>query len=58
MKMTLDETSNVSHHVNNLYESLLKYFDIFIHIKYEVTQKVVRQIYCAFIYSRIQHGRL
>ena len=34
----------------------LKYFGIFNHIKYKVTPKVARQIYYAFIYSRIQYG--
>ena len=54
--ITLDETLNWSEHVNNLCESLLKYFGIFNHIKYKVTPKVARQIYYAFIYSRIQYG--
>ena len=33
-----------------------KYFHDFNHIKYKVTPKVARQIYYAFIYSRIQYG--
>ena len=52
--ITLDETLNWSVHVNILCESLLKDFGIFNHIKYKVTPKVARQIYYAFIYSRIQ----
>ena len=53
--ITLDETLNWSEYVDNLCESLLKYL-IFNHIKYKVTPKVARQIYYAFIYSRIQYG--
>ena len=54
--ITLDETLNWSEHVSFLCESLLKYFGIFNHIKYRVTTKIARQIYYAFIYSRIQYG--
>ena len=54
--ITLDETLNWSEHVSILCESLLKYFGIFNHIKYRVTPKIARQIYYAFIYSRIQYG--
>ena len=54
--ITLDEALNCSVHVNSLCESLLKYLSIFSHIKYKVTPKVTRQIYHAFIYSRIQYG--
>ena len=54
--ITLDETLNWSEHVSILCESLLKYFGIFNHIKYRVTPKMARQIYYAFIYSRIQYG--
>ena len=56
MGITLDVTLNWSVHVNILYESLFKYFGIFNHVKYKVTPKVARQIYYAFIYSRIQYG--
>ena len=51
--ITLYETLNWSVHVDILCESLLKYFGIFNHIKYKVTPKIARQIYYAFIYSRI-----
>ena len=53
--IALDETLNWSVHVNILCESLVKYFGIFNHNKYKVTPKVARQIYYAFIYSRIQY---
>ena len=56
MGITLDETLNWSEHVSILCESLLKYFGIFNHIRYKVTPKIARQIYYAFIYSRIQYG--
>ena len=54
--ITLDETLNRSEHVSILCESFLKYFGILNHIKYRVTLKIARQIYYAFIYSRIQYG--
>ena len=54
--ITLDKTLNWSEHVSILCESFLKYFGIFNHIKYRVTPKIERQIYFAFIYSRIQYG--
>ena len=53
--ITLDETLNWSVHINILCESLLKYFGTFNHIKYKVATKVARQIYYAFIYSRIRY---
>ena len=56
LRITLGETLNWSDHVNISCESLLKYFGIFNHIEYKVTPKVARQIYYAFIYSRIQYG--
>ena len=49
----LDETLNWSEHISILCESLSKYFDIVNHIKYNVKPKIARQIYFAFIYSRI-----
>ena len=54
--ITLDETLNLSVHVDILCESLLEYFGIFSHVKHKVTPTVARQIYYAFIYSRIQYG--
>ena len=56
LRITLDETLNMSDHVSILCISRLKYFGIFNHIKYKVTPKIARQIYYAFIYSRIQYG--
>ena len=54
--LTLDETLNWNEHVNELCKSLIKYFVIFNHIKYKITPVVVRQLYYAFIYSRIKYG--
>ena len=54
--LTLDETLNWNEHVNELCKSLIKYFGIFNHIKYKITPVVVRQLYYAFIYSRIKYG--
>ena len=54
--LTLDETLNWNEHVNELCKSLMKYFGIFNHIKYKITPVVVRQLYYAFIYSRIKYG--
>ena len=42
--------------MNELCKSLIKYFGIFNHIKYKITPVVVRQLYYAFIYSRIKYG--
>ena len=54
--VTLDETLNWDEHVDILRKSLLKYFGIFNQIKHKVTTKIARQIYYAFIYSRIKFG--
>ena len=43
-------------HVNFVCDSLVKFFGIFNHIKHKVTQKVVRQLYYGFIYSKIAYG--
>ena len=54
--LILDETLNWGDHVNSLCSSLLKYFGIFNQIKHKVYAKIARQIYFAFIYSRIKYG--
>ena len=54
--LLLDETLNWGDHVNSLCSSLLKYFGIFNQIKNKVNVKIARQIYFAFIYSRIKYG--
>ena len=43
-------------HVTQTCASLIKYFGIFNHIKNFVSVKIARQLYFAFVYSRIQYG--
>ena len=52
--VTVDETLNWNEHVDKLCKSLLKYFGIFNQIKHKIATKIARQIYYAFIYSRIK----
>ena len=54
--VTIDEKLLWHEHVDNLCKSLIKYFGIFNKIKYFVTQKIARQIYFAFIFSRINYA--
>ena len=54
--ITLDETLNWGEHAEAICSSLLKYFGTFNQIKYKVTTMVARQIYFAFIYSRMKYG--
>jgi hypothetical protein len=54
--VTFDQALTWEEHVNGLCKNLLKYFGIFNHIKSIVTKKVVRQLYFAFVYSRISYG--
>ena len=43
-------------HVDFVCASLEKYFGIFNHIKYFITSRIARQLYFAFINSRISYG--
>ena len=54
--ITLDETVNWGEHAEAICSSLLKYFGIFNKIRYKVTRGVARQIYFAFIFSKIKYG--
>ena len=54
--ITLEETLNWGEHAEAICSSLLKYFGISNQIKYKDTTRVARQIYFAFIYSRIKYG--
>ena len=54
--MWIDDMLNWKHHVQYISKSLLKYFGIFNHIKHIVTRPVARQLYFAFIYSRVSYG--
>ena len=52
----IDEKLNWKMHVYFVCDSLIKFFGIFNHIKQKVTQRVARQLYCGFIYSKIVYG--
>ena len=54
--MLLDEKLYWHEHVDQICASLVKYFGIFNHIKNFVSKRITRQLYFAFIYSRIQYG--
>ena len=54
--MLLDEKLYWHEHVDQICASLVKYFGIFNHIENFVSKRIARQIYFAFIYSRIQYG--
>ena len=51
-----DECLSWKFHVNHVCKSLLKFFGIFNHIKHFITKDIARQLYFAFIYSRISYG--
>ena len=52
----IDENLNWHQHVDFLCKDLVKYFGIFNNVKYFVTQRMARQLYFAFIFSRINYG--
>ena len=54
--MLLDEHLYWHEHVDQICASLVKYFGIFNHIKKIVSLRISKQLYYAFIYSRIQYG--
>ena len=54
--MLLDENLYWHDHVDQICASLVKYFGIFNHIKDFVSMRISKQLYYAFIYSRIQYG--
>ena len=54
--LIIDEKLSWNEHTTYVYNSLLKYYGIFNRIKYFVNKNVVRQLYFAFIYSRIKYG--
>ena len=51
-----DDTLSWKKHTDSLCNSLLKYFGIFNQIKHFLNKKIVRQLYFAFVYSRISYG--
>ena len=52
----VDEKLSWNYHVTQLCKKLTQYFGIFKKVKDKVTPKIVRQLYFAFIYSRINYG--
>ena len=52
----IDKNLNWNMHVNFVCHSLIKFIGLFKHIKHKVAQKVVRQLYYGFIYSKIAYG--
>ena len=54
--LMIDENLYWHMHVEYVYNSLVKYFGIFNHIKTMITKKIARQLYFAFIHSRIKYG--
>ena len=52
----LDEYLTWDVHVTKLCKSLMKYFGIFKNLRDSITKNVARQLYHAFIYSRIDYG--
>ena len=54
--VTFDEKLTWNAHVENVCNSLLKLFGIFKQMRHKVTKNTVRQLYHAFIYSKIKYG--
>ena len=52
----LDEILHWNKHVEYVCNPLIKFFGIFNHIKCKVSLKLSRQLYYAFIYSKIKYG--
>ena len=56
LEITNDEKLTWNAHVENVCNSLLKFFGIIKQVRHRVTKNTVRQLYHAFIYSKIKHG--
>ena len=52
----MDEHLSWNHHITHLCKNLVKYFGIFKKLRESITKKLARQLYYAFIYSRIDYG--
>ena len=52
----IDENLYWHMHAEYVYNSLVKYFGIFNHVKTIISKKIARQLYFAFIHSRIKYG--
>ena len=53
--LVLDDILNYNEHIQSICNSLLKYFGIFNHIKHKVNKTTARQLYFAFVFSRIKY---
>ena len=54
--LMIDENLYWHMHVEHVYNSLVKYFGLFNHVKTIISKKIARQLYFAFIHSRIKYG--
>ena len=54
--VTFDEKLTWNAHAENVCNSLLEFFGIFKQMRHKVTNNTVRQLYHAFIYSKIIYG--
>ena len=54
--LLIDENLYWHMHVEHGYDSLVKYFGILNYVKTMVSKKIARQLYFAFIHSRIRYG--
>ena len=54
--VTIDEKLTWNAHVENVCYSLLKFFGILNQMRHKVTKNTVRQMYHAFVYSKIKYG--
>ena len=54
--VTLDETFTWSNDIDDIGKSLVKYFGIFNQIKNKVTSTLSRDLYFAFVYSKIKYA--
>ena len=51
-----DEKFKWNNHIDYICDSLIRYFGIFNHLKHKATKLIARQLYYAFIYSKIKYG--
>ena len=56
LALHIDEYLNSNSHVSNLRKNLVKYFGIFKKIRDSIDIKLARQLYFAFIFSRVNYG--
>ena len=56
LELMVDENLYWHMHVEHVYNSLVKYFGIFNHVKTMISKKIARQLYSVFIHSRIKYG--